>query len=209
MIALGCGFTLTRYLALTFLRWIGGFFLIGSAIIFLADTIELIRRSVDRITFSAGEAVMASLLKTPSLTEEFLPFAVLFGAIAAFLALNRRLELAVMRAAGVSAWQFVMPAIAVVAALGLFATLVYNPLSAAAREMATTQPTVSKHLRVLEEAGLVLKRSRGTSVECSIADESLVRLCEAVCDRIRAAMEVADGGRRGSDHAALPDSLPV
>lgn len=129
-----CGVTLARYLALTFLRWIGGFFLLGSAIIFLADSIELIRRSVDRISFSASEAVLASLLKTPSLTEEFLPFAVLFGSIAAFLALNRRLELAVMRAAGVSAWQFVMPAILVVAGIGVFATTVYNPLSASARE---------------------------------------------------------------------------
>lgn len=129
-----CGTTLARYLALTFLRWIGGFFLLGSAIIFLADSIELIRRTVDRVTFSARDALLASLLKTPSLTEEFLPFAVLFGAIAAFLALNRRLELAVMRGAGVSAWQFVLPAILVVAGIGIVATTIYNPLSAAARE---------------------------------------------------------------------------
>ena len=132
--AFGPGPTLTRYLALSFLRWIGGFFLLGSAIIFLADTVELIRRSVDRTSFSASDAVLASLYKTPSLTEEFLPFAVLFGSIAAFLALNRRLELAVMRAAGVSAWQFVMPGLLVVAGIGVFATVVYNPLSAAARE---------------------------------------------------------------------------
>lgn len=134
MKTLDCGVILARYLAITFLRWILGFFLVGSAIIFLADSIEMIRRSVDRTTFSASDAVLASLLKTPSLTEEFLPFAVLFGAIAAFLALNRRLELAVMRAAGVSAWQFIMPAIVVVAGLGVFATTIYNPLSAAARE---------------------------------------------------------------------------
>ncbi|MEM9222109.1 MAG: LPS export ABC transporter permease LptG [Pseudomonadota bacterium] len=134
MTGIGCGSTLSRYLALTFARWIGGFFLLGSGIIFLADTVELIRRSVDRTSFSAVDAVLASLYKTPALTEEFLPFAVLFGAIAAFLALNRRLELAVMRAAGVSAWQFVLPGILVVAAVGVFATTVYNPLSAAARE---------------------------------------------------------------------------
>ena len=132
--AYDCGTTLARYLALTFMRWIGGFFLLGSAIIFLADTVELFRRSVDRETFSATDAVLASLLKTPSLTEEFLPFAVLFGAIAAFLALNRRLELAVMRAAGVSAWQFILPGILVVVGIGIGATTIYNPLSAAARE---------------------------------------------------------------------------
>ncbi|MEM0908950.1 MAG: LPS export ABC transporter permease LptG [Pseudomonadota bacterium] len=129
-----CGFTLARYLAFTFLRWIGGFFLLGSGIIFLADSVELIRRAVDRESFSAREAVLASLLKTPALTEEFLPFAVLFGAIAAFLALNRRLELAVMRAAGVSAWQFILPGVLVVMAIGVVATTLYNPFSAAARE---------------------------------------------------------------------------
>ena len=125
---------LSRYLALTMLRWIGGFFLLGTAIIALADAIELIRRTVDRATFDAGTALLASLLKTPSLTEEFLPFAVLFGAIAGFLSLNRRLELAVLRASGVSAWQFVAPALLVAATLGILATTVYNPLSAASRE---------------------------------------------------------------------------
>jgi lipopolysaccharide export system permease protein len=130
----GAGRTLGGYLALTFARWIVGFFILGTAIIFLADTVELIRRSVDRETFDGGKAVLASLYKTPSLTEEFLPFAVLFGAIAAFLALNRRLELAVMRAAGVSVWQFVLPPLLVVLAIGVLATTLYNPLSAVARE---------------------------------------------------------------------------
>ena len=128
------GSTLSRYLAVTFVRWIGGFFIVGTAIIFIADAIELMRRSVGGTTFDASDAVLASLYKTPALTEEFLPFAVLFGAIGAFLALNRRLELAVLRAAGVSAWQFIGPAVAVVALLGVLATMLYNPMSAAARE---------------------------------------------------------------------------
>lgn len=134
MTALGTGRTLFGYIGLSFVRWIGGFFVLGSAIIFLADAVELIRRTVDRDTFDAGTAVAASLLKTPALSEEFLPFAVLFGAIAAFLALNRRLELAVMRGAGISAWQFVAPAVVAVAGIGVLATTLYNPLSAAARE---------------------------------------------------------------------------
>jgi len=149
--AYACGMTLARYLAFTFVRWIGGFFLLGSAIIFLADTVELIRRSVDRESFAATDAVLASLYKTPSLTEEFLPFAVLFGAIAAFLALNRRLELAVMRAAGVSAWQFILPCLIVVAAIGVLATTLYNPLSAAARERseALSARVLGKEARML------------------------------------------------------------
>ncbi|UOM35301.1 LPS export ABC transporter permease LptG [Acuticoccus sp. I52.16.1] len=134
MIGLGTGRVLSFYIGVTFLRWILGFFVLGTAIIFLADAVELIRRTVDRDTFDAATAVLASFYKTPSLTEEFLPFAVLFGAIAAFLALNRRLELAVMRGAGISAWQFVAPAVVVVALIGVVTTTLYNPISAAGRE---------------------------------------------------------------------------
>lgn len=134
MTRLGPGRTLGIYLGLAVARWIGGFFVLGTAIIFLADAVELIRRSVDRESFSAIDAFLASVYKTPSLTEEFLPFAVLFGAIAAFLALNRRLELAVMRAAGISAWQFVTPALVLALILGIAASTLYNPLAAAARE---------------------------------------------------------------------------
>ena len=51
-----------------------------------------------------------------------------------YLALSRRLELVVARAAGVSAWQFVSPALASALLLGIFATTVYNPVSADLRE---------------------------------------------------------------------------
>ncbi|RAI00258.1 LPS export ABC transporter permease LptG [Acuticoccus sediminis] len=134
MSGLGTGRVLSIYVGTTFLRWIFGFFVLGTAIIFLADAVELIRRTVDRDTFSASTAVLASFYKTPSLTEEFLPFAVLFGSIAAFLALNRRLELAVMRSAGISAWQFLAPAVVVVIGIGIATTTLYNPVSAAGRE---------------------------------------------------------------------------
>ena len=57
MTGLGTGRVLFVYIGVTFLRWIGGFFLLGTAIIFLADAVELIRRTVDRETFDAGTAV--------------------------------------------------------------------------------------------------------------------------------------------------------
>src|SRR5262249_48565323 len=48
--------------------------------------------------------------------------------------LSRRLELVVARAAGMSAWQFVAPAVIVAILLGGIVTTAYNPLSAALRE---------------------------------------------------------------------------
>ena len=63
-----------------------------------------------------------------------LPFAVLIGAMSCYLNLSRRLELVVARAAGISAWQFVAPAVLVAILLGVAVTTVYNPVSAALRE---------------------------------------------------------------------------
>jgi DNA-binding transcriptional ArsR family regulator len=49
----------------------------------------------------------------------------------------------------------------------------------------STQPNVSKHLRILREAGVVDRRQEGNSVYCRIADPSVFRLCDTVCGTIR------------------------
>jgi lipopolysaccharide export system permease protein len=75
-----------------------------------------------------------SLFRVPQLLEKLMPFCVLIGAMTCYLALSRRLELVVARAAGVSAWQFISPALASALVLGVLATVGYNPMSAALRE---------------------------------------------------------------------------
>lgn len=49
----------------------------------------------------------------------------------------------------------------------------------------STQPNVSKHLRILKEAGLVSRRQEGNTVFFSIEDESVFALCEVVCDSLK------------------------
>ena len=71
----------------------------------------------------------------PQLLEKMMPFCILIGAMTCYLALSRRLELVVARAAGVSAWQFIAPALASAVVLGILATTVYNPMSANLREI--------------------------------------------------------------------------
>ena len=53
----------------------------------------------------------------------------LYGSIAAFVIANRRLEVVVARAAGVSAWQFLLPACIVGLLFGVAGTTLYNPLA--------------------------------------------------------------------------------
>jgi lipopolysaccharide export system permease protein len=64
-----------------------------------------------------------------------MPFCILIGAMTCYLALSRRLELVVARAAGVSAWQFISPALGSAIVLGILATIAYNPMSANLREI--------------------------------------------------------------------------
>lgn len=45
----------------------------------------------------------------------------------------------------------------------------------------STQPNISKHLRILQENGLVGRRQAGSVVYCFIADPTVLDLCDAVC----------------------------
>ncbi|MBA2704728.1 MAG: winged helix-turn-helix transcriptional regulator [Blastocatellia bacterium] len=49
----------------------------------------------------------------------------------------------------------------------------------------STQPNVSKHLKMLQDAGLVARRQEGNTVYCSISDETVFELCDVVCSSLR------------------------
>jgi len=98
--------------------------------ILLIDLVEQMRTLGSRADLSALAAVRLTLLKTPMLIEQTLPFIVLAGAMIAMIGLNRRSELVAMRAAGVSAWRFLMPAALVGAGLGILVVAGLNPLGA-------------------------------------------------------------------------------
>ena len=58
-------------------------------------------------------------------------------------------------------------------------------VSSLVEEVETTQPNVSRHLKRLQDAGLVTKRQEKNSVFYSIADETVFELCDVVCNRMR------------------------
>jgi lipopolysaccharide export system permease protein len=126
--------TLLRYFGMRFLSAVTAVFCGIFVLIVLIDYIEMMRRTSDVPNLSALMVAKASFFRVPQLTERMLPFAVLVGTMACYLNLSRRLELVVARAAGMSAWQFVAPAVIVAFLLGIAATTIYNPLSAMMRE---------------------------------------------------------------------------
>jgi len=58
-----------------------------------------------------------------------MPFAILFGTMLAFWRLTRSNELVVARAAGVSVWGFLTPALAVALLIGVVAVTLLNPIA--------------------------------------------------------------------------------
>lgn len=53
-----------------------------------------------------------------------------------------------------------------------------------ADELETSQANVSKHLKVLLDAGIVGRRQEGTSAFYKVIDPSVKELCDIVCSRI-------------------------
>jgi lipopolysaccharide export system permease protein len=100
------------------------------ACILLIDLVEQMRDVGARADISIPEALRLTLLKTPMLIEQTLPFIMLAGSMMAIIGLNRASELVAMRAAGVSAWRFLMPSAFVGIALGVLAVTALNPLGA-------------------------------------------------------------------------------
>lgn len=129
--------TLARYFSARFLAAMVAMFLICCVLIFFVDFIEMLRRAGDYSGDIPGILLAwMTLLRLPSFSELTLPFAVLIGTIAIFLMSSRSSELVVLRAAGVSVWQFTLPAMIVAFVLGVIFVLLYNPIAAAARGQA-------------------------------------------------------------------------
>lgn len=100
-------------------------------LILLFDMIELIRRAAAHPNLSFVILFGMALLKLPQMMNTVLPFAVLLGGMIVFWRLSRSHELVVMRAIGVSAWQFLLPILLLVLLVGIGNVTLLNPLGAA------------------------------------------------------------------------------
>ncbi|WP_088342468.1 MULTISPECIES: LPS export ABC transporter permease LptG [Rhodomicrobium] len=124
--------TLGRYFATRLFVMILVVYGVCIMLVFFIDFVEMMREA-SKVEVSAGEVVFLTLLRLPGFAELMIPFAVLIGSIGAFLMLSRSSELVIVRASGISIWQFLQPAMLLAALVGVFASTVYNPLAAKAK----------------------------------------------------------------------------
>jgi ArsR family transcriptional regulator len=58
-------------------------------------------------------------------------------------------------------------------------------VSALTEAVESTQPNVSKHLKLMQDAGLLGRRQEGNTVYYSIVDPTVFDLCEVVCSSLQ------------------------
>lgn len=129
--------TLSRYF---FRRYVVTtmWFLIGmSAITFLLDFSETASRISNFPGYTLGGAVLLTAVRLPLILQQTIPFVALFVGITVLIGLNRKYELVVTRAAGISVWQFMLPFIAGSLILGVLTVVALNPLAAWGQRQAT------------------------------------------------------------------------
>jgi lipopolysaccharide export system permease protein len=169
--------TLSSYIARQFFTWFCSVYGAMLTISFLIDYIELLRRGATR-GVTLGILLEMAALKLPHTAQEVMPFAVLFGTMLAFWRLTRNNELVIARAAGVSVWQFLTPAVLVALLVGILAVTVFNP---AASEMeATYEQLDARYLKqtsdqlTLSNSGLWLRQSEPSGGEVVIHGSKLL-----------------------------------
>ncbi len=105
-------------------------------LIFLIDFIETSYQLSKRLEFSAVDFVQISLLKMPELYTEILPFLVLFTAVAVYRRFILDSEIDVFRSAGISAWQFLSPAVIGAGIIGMVNLLLLSTIAIKTTTMA-------------------------------------------------------------------------
>jgi lipopolysaccharide export system permease protein len=123
--------TFAAYIGRQFLTWWLSAFLVLVALIALFDTIENLRRTASWADSSALDAITMMAFKLPHLAQEAIPFTVLFGGMMAFWRLNRHQEFIVARSSGISAWEFLLPALFLCLAIGVVKATIYSPFASA------------------------------------------------------------------------------
>ncbi|MBA2127762.1 LPS export ABC transporter permease LptG [Hyphomicrobium methylovorum] len=171
--------TLSRYIAKLFLVSITSTLAVCALLIFMIDFVELLRMSGKFGNVPGLTLLRIALLRLPAYIEFLIGFAVLVGSISTLIYLNRKSELAVMRAGGMSVWQFLKPGLFVGLCVGIFSMAVFNPL--ASRGRATSEKIFAKAFG--NETNLLRAQGGGSWIRQNGADGESILGAAAASNR--------------------------
>jgi lipopolysaccharide export system permease protein len=121
--------TLSLYLLRHFLLWCAAVGFAVCGIIFAADMIQLLTDDAVGSDVGTVRLMGLALLRLPQTFQQVLPFVILVAGLGTYHQLTRTSELVVARAAGVSCWQFLMPALLAALAIGIFRIMALDPIA--------------------------------------------------------------------------------
>lgn len=175
-------FYLMRHYFLNFMMMLMGLL----AVIYLFDTVELLRRASKVENIPLSTVLSMGLYKLPEVGQLVFPFAVLFSAMLTFWQLTRRHELVIVRSSGLSVWQFIAPILLVALSIGIVKICLVNPLGALLvskyENLEAEYFNKETSLITLSEQGLWLKQSdeNGTA----ILHSAKIKMPEWVLDHV-------------------------
>jgi lipopolysaccharide export system permease protein len=159
--------TLFIYIGRQFLISFTGILLAFLSVAFLFDVVEMLRRAQSKEGTPFAIVLSMSFFKLPHLTEQVVPFAILFGGMLTFWRLTRSQELVVVRAIGVSVWQFTAPAVFLAFVIGVVKITMLNPVAAAMlfhyEELENKYLKGKTSLLAVSETGLWLRQIDGNN----------------------------------------------
>ncbi len=120
--------TLSAYVARQYGAWLLIYFSGLVGIILLVSTVDLLDRLAS-MNASLGIVLRMVLLKLPYLSQEVMPFIVLFAGLSCFWRMTRSNELVITRAAGISVWQILLPVLGLATLVGVMTVTLLNPVA--------------------------------------------------------------------------------
>jgi lipopolysaccharide export system permease protein len=159
-------FTLSKYVAKSFLLWNGLVLFILSFISFLFNLIELNRRSHGNDYIKFNQIVKISFLQLPSILDQLSPLVVLFSTMIFLWSLHKRSEITIVRSLGYSIWALMAPMVmSLIAYCILYFSLLNPVISSMKEESIAFQNHVFRKvtdLSSVSKSGLWLKHSHSS-----------------------------------------------
>ena len=172
---------LSRYIGLKFLNTFLAIYSGLLGMIYLIDSIEMIRGLAKYNNITLGRVLSITALKLPMTGLDLMPFALLIAAVFTFWRLTRTSELVVVRATGVSAWQFIFAPLLIAVAIAIVKMLLLNPIGAIMigryEQMEARYMSYSNNVVNIAKSGLWL-RQRINANQIAIIHSSNVKLPE-------------------------------
>ena len=117
-----------RYLASQSFALMGLVFIGLLCVTWVLDSVELTRRLARHSQGDISLALVMAAYKLPDVGFQLLTFAVLIGAVWLLWRMSQNRELIILRASGLSVWQFLTPIMTVALCLGIARPVALNPL---------------------------------------------------------------------------------